>query len=116
VGFSSPLTQRAKAKQEEIPTREQLKEWSRRAKKGIDAFEGPDGEPAALKTTKTRIFYFIWLLWPELTHRFTGPGIHAWLKGDLDEATSDKTVEAIVTALRKEGRRIRATLIAPHAK
>jgi hypothetical protein len=106
--FCKKLTARDEARRREIPTREQIKEWSRRTKEGVDGFEDEKGEPRAMQTMLTRIYYYLWFFWPELEHRFTGPDIQDWLKADLDETPlpSDKTVEAIVTRLRKDARQI----------
>ena len=88
----------------QVPTEEQLIEWATRYDKGITrGFLSPEGEVEALRKKQARIYYLIWLFWPKLRYRFTSPGLHRWLREEHGETEiSDKTVEAVITQLRKD--------------
>ena len=86
----------------EIPSSKQLIEVNERFGKGLGEFASADGEIRGLHSVSARLYYLIWMFWSHLEKRFNAPYIHSWFKRDFGEATSDKTVEAVVTRLRKE--------------
>jgi hypothetical protein len=108
--FFNSLKRRSKGTVE-IPTWEQVVEFQRRRLKGQSEFATPDGELVGFQATSAQLYFVIWMFWPDLVGKFTTPGIHDWFRSELGERTSDKTVEAVVTRIRKEAKKPRATLI-----
>jgi len=87
-----------------VPPADILAALRTREAKGLGSFSR-DGELVALKRAQTRLCYGIWMFWPEFAKDFTAPRIHSWMKSELGESFGDKTVEAVVTKLRKESKR-----------
>ena len=110
IKFFASLKRRCKVKAQ-IPDWEEVVEYQKRQQKGQSEFATPDGQLAGLESTSSKLYYVIWMFWPELKGRFSAPEIHDWFRRQLGESTSDKTVEAVVTRIRKEAKDPSATLI-----
>lgn len=108
VKFFGSLKRRKGAAQ--IPTWEEYVEYRKRRQKGLDEFATPEGDLAGLESIRSQLYYVIWMFWPDLIGKFTAPEIHGWFRRQLGESTSDKTVETVVTRIRKEAKKLRATL------
>lgn len=86
----------------QLPTEAELIEQTTRSQIGVEGHFGANGQPAGMKSKSARILFLLWIFWPVMEHRFNSPAIHLWLKTDCDETASDKLVEALVTALRRD--------------
>ncbi|MDQ5977972.1 MAG: hypothetical protein QG602_944 [Verrucomicrobiota bacterium] len=86
-----------------VPPLEYLQEQQARYAKGLGSFARGD-DVMALNHASTRICYVLWMFWEEIAAPVTAPSLHLWLRKNLGESVSDKSVEAILTRVRKEAR------------
>ena len=110
--FSRFLNRIASIKKTKIsvpPTSHQLA-VNDRYSKGLKTYPVKGSNAYGLMNSTVSLYHCIWMFWPDLRDHFTAPYIHGWLKKELGKSPADKTVEAVVTSIRKE---TDATLIAP---
>lgn len=110
--FLAKIAKRTK-KKTPLPSIEQLLEANRRFTLGLHSFATPEGDMKAVKSLTTRVHYLIWMFRSEFVHHFTAPYIHEWLSREAGESPSDKLVEAVVTKLRKDARKIANPKVLP---